>query len=125
MSGDFLLIHSWICDVMDAIFLFFSTFYSHVLLSRNLICNNKSSWQAWVFPDQMRVGDIFLAACTKEAETVLPVPLRLLALKRERFKVILKFRLLSLGSQTKLHGLKRRLKHRAVEEGFLPSCFLF
>lgn len=50
----------------------FSTFYSHVvLISRNLICKTKSSPQVWVFPDQMRVVDIFLAACTKEVETVL------------------------------------------------------
>lgn len=50
----------------------FSTFYSHVvLISRNLICKPKSSLQVRVFPDHMRAEDIFLAACTKEVETVL------------------------------------------------------
>lgn len=31
----------------------------------------------------MRAGDVFLAACTEEAEAALAVPLRLLALRRE------------------------------------------
>jgi len=50
----------------------FSTFYSHVvLISRNLICKTKSSLQMWVFPDQMRAEDTFLAVCAEEVETVL------------------------------------------------------
>lgn len=74
MSGDFLLVHSYeLLDVMEAIFLlFYFFFYSHVILiSRNLICKTKSSLQEWVFPDQMRVVDIFLAASAKEVGTVL------------------------------------------------------
>lgn len=35
------------------------------------MCKTKSSLQEWVFPDQMRVVDIFLATSTKEVGTVL------------------------------------------------------
>lgn len=49
----------------------FSTFYSQIILiSRKLICKPKSL-QECVFLDKMGAVNIFLAACTEEAETVL------------------------------------------------------
>lgn len=50
----------------------FSTFYSQIIrVSRKLICKPKSSLQACIFLDKMGAVNIFLAACTEEAETVL------------------------------------------------------
>lgn len=65
------MVHSHGFLMLQKQFSCFSAFWSHVvLISRNLICKTKSL-QVWVFPDQMRAEDIFLAACIKEVETVL------------------------------------------------------